>query len=938
MGNDKKLDRKLYDAVKAGKYDTVKQLLDMGADPNAPVGKKGMTCMFRAVQKSHANIEELLMQRGGTLHSSSTLARGLQAMFDADQESKSSQSQTTPPPQSLTGSIHSDTMQDQVEQIPVSPTSPTEYLEPQQVLPEPEQSTPDSQPNFSRMSSLADGIRSSVRRKSSQPVAVPIAGPVTPEPAWTSPLGQSSIPTDGQWEFDRSKLKQVRKLGEGHFGVVFEGEAIGIIPNQTTTRVAVKMLSDTSAEAKDDFLKEVQIMTSIAGSEYIVRLLGICTKEQPFLMIMELMPNGDLKTLLRESRPKASRPAPFSMRRLVSMGADVAEGMTYLQSIRVVHRDLAARNCLVNEEWRVKIGDFGLTRDVYAGEYYRMTGSTPLPVRWMAPEAIEDGVYTTQSDTWAFGIVLWELVTFAKMPYAGLSNLEVVERVAEQNYRMPQPKECPDELYHLMLDCWNDDPESRPAFDELRQKLRKFAEEVSDAPLEKARRQSRSEPERQRSHSTLPVSSIPEAEERSGHKQPMADAYVDMNGPSPRDNDSDEDEGPKIQTEEGVSYIANPTGDDSIVYMQTVAEKYPTLSSIELAIKVAKDQSAVENIRLSQDDREVKMSDRVAVEESGVTSATNTLKTETEPTEPEQPRKGRSSVSAMKGIWAEHTERARQEAERTNFPTSNYRQSSPSPKPNPVSPAPVEVDQKGAADTTVIQSNSPAKTSSSFSTSLNKIEKKAKPKYGGATTWVTAGVPLGNHIQGMLPQSRQREAERMTSVSVPEPEQTETRYSTGARPAFPVMQPVPQPPTNELLISDKDFLANDFSETAAKAQQSMFSAASKAEREMEKWIEAVIGDYVSGSTLQEVLASGEVLCQLMNKIQPGSVSKYHQEPRLAFKKMENIGYFLDAAKRYGLPDSDLFITVDLFESQNMKQVVICLGALKKIAESRGLRL
>ncbi len=147
---------------------------------------------------------------------------------------------------------------------------------------------------------------------------------------------------------------------------------------------------------------------------------------------------------------------------MYSMGADIAQGMAFLSEIKIVHRDLAARNCLVNDDWAVKIGDFGLTRDVYAGEYYRMTGSNPLPVRWMAPEAISDGIYTSEakrrgtfvqhfkrpsfkpptaySDIWAFGIVMWEIVTFAKMPYAGMSNMEVVDRVCEDDYRLPCPK------------------------------------------------------------------------------------------------------------------------------------------------------------------------------------------------------------------------------------------------------------------------------------------------------------------------------------------------------------------------------------------------------------------------------------------------------------------------------------------------------------------
>lgn len=156
------------------------------------------------------------------------------------------------------------------------------------------------------------------------------------------------------------------------------------------------MLNSDSEEVQADFFKEVQIMKTINKPRNIVRLLGVCTKAEPYLMLMELMAKGDLKTVLRANRAKRNKPSCFSFKNLVEMGADVADGMAYLEEIKIVHRcavtisplsadlldrDLAARNCLVNDEFKCKVGDFGLTRDVYQGEYYRMTGSAPLPIR-----------------------------------------------------------------------------------------------------------------------------------------------------------------------------------------------------------------------------------------------------------------------------------------------------------------------------------------------------------------------------------------------------------------------------------------------------------------------------------------------------------------------------------------------------------------------------
>lgn len=162
----------------------------------------------------------------------------------------------------------------------------------------------------------------------------------------------------------------------------------------------------------------------------MVRLLGVVSLGQPVFVLMELMANGDLKTFLRNRRPsETSAGQPPTLEQLYKMAAEIADGMAYLSAKKFVHRDLAGRNCMVAADLTVKIGDFGMTRDIYETDYYRKGNKGLLPVRWMAPESLKDGVFTSQSDVWSFGVVLWEMVTLAMQPYQGLSNEQVLKFV-----------------------------------------------------------------------------------------------------------------------------------------------------------------------------------------------------------------------------------------------------------------------------------------------------------------------------------------------------------------------------------------------------------------------------------------------------------------------------------------------------------------------------
>ena len=151
----------------------------------------------------------------------------------------------------------------------------------------------------------------------------------------------------------------------------------------------------------------------------------------------------------------------------------VAAGMEYLSSHHYVHRDLAARNTLVGDNLTVKISDFGLSRDIYSADYYRVQTKSLLPVRWMPPESILYGKFTTESDVWAFGVVLWEIYSYGLQPYYGYSNSEVIEMIRSRQL-LPCPEDCPSRMYAFMVECWHETPGRRPIFTEIHQRLRQW--------------------------------------------------------------------------------------------------------------------------------------------------------------------------------------------------------------------------------------------------------------------------------------------------------------------------------------------------------------------------------------------------------------------------------------------------------------------------------
>lgn len=190
--------------------------------------------------------------------------------------------------------------------------------------------------------------------------------------------------TPDDWEVPRDQIIQLNELGQGSFGMVYEGIVINLNKNNERMRCAIKTVNENATDRERiNFLKEAAVMKAF-DTHHVVKLLGVVSRGQPVLVVMELMANGDLKGYLRSHRPEAGTDVqPPTLRRILQMAIEIADGMAYLSAKKFVHRDLAARNCMVAEDLTVKIGDFGMTRDIYETDYYRKGTKGLLPVRWM---------------------------------------------------------------------------------------------------------------------------------------------------------------------------------------------------------------------------------------------------------------------------------------------------------------------------------------------------------------------------------------------------------------------------------------------------------------------------------------------------------------------------------------------------------------------------
>jgi len=259
--------------------------------------------------------------------------------------------------------------------------------------------------------------------------------------------------TREKWELNNDDVDLVEKIGRGNFGDVYKARL-----KQNNLSVAVKTCKVTLPdEQKKKFLQEGRILKQYEHPN-IVKFIGICVQKQPIMIVMELVSGGSLLNYLRTSSDKLTTKA------LLGMCQDAASGMEYLESKNCIHRDLAARNCLVSDTHCVKISDFGMSRE--EEEYIVSDGLKQIPIKWTAPEALNYGKYTSLCDVWSFGVLAWEIFSKGGTPYQGMTNTRARELI-DSGYRMPAPDGTPDEMYQLMLRCWQYEPEDRPHFSEI---------------------------------------------------------------------------------------------------------------------------------------------------------------------------------------------------------------------------------------------------------------------------------------------------------------------------------------------------------------------------------------------------------------------------------------------------------------------------------------
>jgi hypothetical protein len=269
----------------------------------------------------------------------------------------------------------------------------------------------------------------------------------------------------GHWQLDREQVTQANKIGEGEFGEVMQGHLHGTGKHEgMKADVAVKVQTKGS---RLEFLQEARTMVQLHHPN-LVNIYGVCTTAEPVLIVSELCAHGSLKSFLPSHQAKS-----LIVSDIRQMIREICTAMAFVSSEGIIHRDLAARNVLVEEPLRCKIADFGMAVEVGDDGVFHADRSQPVPIRWSSPEAILYGQFSSKSDVWSFGILIYEIVTFANEIYAGVSNKDVVQMVCKEYTRLPCPTMprarlgCSKKLHEVMLSCWGQEPADRPSFNQL---------------------------------------------------------------------------------------------------------------------------------------------------------------------------------------------------------------------------------------------------------------------------------------------------------------------------------------------------------------------------------------------------------------------------------------------------------------------------------------
>uniref|UniRef100_A0A3P8V7S1 receptor protein-tyrosine kinase n=1 Tax=Cynoglossus semilaevis TaxID=244447 RepID=A0A3P8V7S1_CYNSE len=326
------------------------------------------------------------------------------------------------------------------------------------------------------------------------------------------------LPYDSAWEIPRDSIVLGKVLGLGAFGRVVEANISGLTGPDSTTKVAVKMVKQNNSSVQS-LMSELKVLVHLGPHLNVVNLLGACTTPTgPVYVITEFCHHGDLLNYLHKNKhtflqtdaqtesdggymdmseekntqyvamktinstqieptvyetPYPSLDETFlllddssalSHNDLLSFSYQIAQAMDFLSSKNCVHRDLAARNALVCEGKLVKICDFGLARDLTKDQNYIARGNNFLPLKWMAPESVFKSVYSSQSDVWSYGILLWEIFSLGESPYPDIPRTRDFYSALRRGYRMTCPDHTPQTVYNLMTECWMEKPEARPSF------------------------------------------------------------------------------------------------------------------------------------------------------------------------------------------------------------------------------------------------------------------------------------------------------------------------------------------------------------------------------------------------------------------------------------------------------------------------------------------
>ncbi|XP_015765383.1 PREDICTED: platelet-derived growth factor receptor alpha-like isoform X2 [Acropora digitifera] len=285
------------------------------------------------------------------------------------------------------------------------------------------------------------------------------------------------------WEVGRNDVKVEKIIGKGAFAQVAKGTAKNLPFRSGAISVAIKMVKADAPESdKRDLKSEVELMKTLKPHPHVIKLLGCVTESEPLLVLIEYVPYGDLLGYLRKSRglndtyfkdPDIKPKTSLTSQQLMKFAWQIADGMSYLSLRKVIHRDLAARNVLVGERETCKITDFGMARDVQEENIYERKTKGRLPVKWTAYESLLFGQYTTKSDVWSYGVVLYEISTIGGSPYPRMESRKIAN-LLQQGYRMPKPEHVGNDLYQIMMNCWQSEPETRPSFSDLTQQLKRM--------------------------------------------------------------------------------------------------------------------------------------------------------------------------------------------------------------------------------------------------------------------------------------------------------------------------------------------------------------------------------------------------------------------------------------------------------------------------------